>query len=103
MVTPACSSSGNRSGLLGGRGIKATAKHSMGQNSLGDPLGFWEENVERMIKERHGQARLGLAAAGRRSRGGCLGRGSFDGWGRESGLNRLALGARLRVPLSSRR
>lgn len=59
MVTPACSSSGNRSGLLGGRGIKATARHSMGQNSLGDPLGFWQENVERMIKERHDKGSLG--------------------------------------------
>jgi hypothetical protein len=31
----------------------------MGQNSLGDPLGFWEENVERIIKERRDKGSLG--------------------------------------------
>ena len=41
------------------------------------------------------EARLGLAAAGRRSRGGCLGRGSFDGLGKGKRLKQARLGGSL--------
>lgn len=48
-----------------------------------------------MIKERHDKGSLGLAAARRRSRGGCLGRGSFDGLGKGKRLDQARLGGSL--------
>ena len=39
--------------------MRATAKHSMGQNSVGDPLCFWEEEKQRKIKERRDKGSLG--------------------------------------------
>jgi hypothetical protein len=41
------------------------------------------------------KARLGLAAARRRSRGGCLGRGLFDGLGKGKRLDQARLGGSL--------
>jgi hypothetical protein len=54
MVIPLCSKRGKRSGVFGGRGIKAIRRHSTGQNSL----------VKKRAKGKRGERALGTNALG---------------------------------------